>query len=160
MTKILLLIGAASASLLITASLSLAQAADAPAADTRPALHAGQDALYRALGEQAGIARLMDDFVERLMKDPRIGHHFKATKPDHLKARLTEQICVATGGPCEYQGATMQAAHAEMDITKADFNALVEVLQAAMDAQAVPFARQRQLLARLAPMHRDTITVR
>lgn len=167
MTKILILIGTASVGLLITASLALAQTANMPSQDDsqRTAATAVQpnpsgDALYRALGEQPGIARLMDDFVTRVMRDPRIGHHFKNTKPDHLKARLTEQICVISGGPCEYKGASMQTAHAEMDITKADFNALVEVLQTTMEAQALPFARQRQLLALLAPMHRDTITVR
>lgn len=38
------------------------------------------------------------------------------------------------------------------------FNALVEVLQSAMDAQGIPFAQQNRLLALLAPMHRDVIT--
>ena len=47
-----------------------------------------------------------------------------------------------------------------MDITKAHFNALVEVLQAAMAAQGIAFAQQNRLLALLAPMHRDIITVR
>jgi hemoglobin len=46
-----------------------------------------------------------------------------------------------------------------MDISKGDFNALVEVLQASMDAQGVPFATQNQLLARLAPMHREIVNV-
>ncbi len=35
---------------------------------------------------------------------------------------------------------------------------LLEVLQVAMDARNIPFATQNQLLARLAPMHRDVIT--
>ena len=45
------------------------------------------------------------------------------------------------------------------DITKGNFNALVEVLQQAMDAQGIAFGAQNRLLARLAPMHRDVITV-
>ena len=54
----------------------------------------------------------------------------------------------------------MKSAHAGMEINKAQFNALVEVLQVAMDARNIPFATQNQLLARLAPMHRDVITAK
>ena len=116
--------------------------------------------LYQALGEKPGITRLMDDFVNRVVKDPRIGGHFKDVKPAALKESLTDQICQLSGGPCKYEGADMKSAHADMDITKGHFNALVEVLQSAMDAQGIPFAQQNRLLALLAPMHRDVITIR
>ena len=129
-------------------------ASAAPAATTAPA------GLYQALGEKAGITRLMDDFVDRLMKDPRIGVQFKDTKPAAFKESLRDQICQLSGGPCDYKGADMKSAHADMDINKGHFNALVEVLQAAMDAQGIPFAQQNRLLALLAPMHRDVITLR
>ncbi len=122
--------------------------------DTAPA------GLYQALGEKPGITRLMDDFVNRLVKDPRIGGHFKDVKPAALKESLTDQICQLSGGPCKYEGADMKSAHADMDINKGHFNALVEVLQSAMDAQGIPFAQQNRLLALLAPMHRDVITIR
>lgn len=111
--------------------------------------------LYQALGEQAGIRQLMDDFVPRLKADARIGRLFKDTKPALLAESLTEQVCLLSGGPCAYKGASMKDAHADMHITRADFNALVEVLQQAMDARGIPFTRQNQLLALLAPMHRD-----
>ncbi len=116
--------------------------------------------LYQALGEKAGIERLVDDFVNRAVKDPRIGAHFKDTKPAALKESLADQFCQLSGGPCKYEGADMKSAHADMDINKGHFNALVEVLQSAMDAQGIPFAQQNRLLALLAPMHRDVITVR
>lgn len=116
--------------------------------------------LYQALGEKPGITRLMDDFVNRVVKDPRIGGHFKDVKPAALKESLTDQICQLSGGPCKYEGADMKSAHADMDIHKGHFNALVEVLQSAMDAQGIPFAQQNRLLALLAPMHRDVITTR
>ena len=116
--------------------------------------------LYQALGEKPGIARLVDDFVNRVVRDPRIGSHFKDTKPAALKESLADQFCQLSGGPCKYEGADMKSAHADMDINKGHFNALVEVLQSAMDAQGIPFAQQNRLLALLAPMHRDVITTR
>jgi len=135
----------------------------APAAMAQPAPAAPATApsgLYQALGEKPGIARLMDDFVNRVVKDPRIGGHFKDVKPQALKDSLTDQICQISGGPCKYEGADMKSAHADMDINKGHFNALVEVLQSAMDAQGIPFVQQNRLLALLAPMHRDVITIR
>ena len=139
----------------LLAAPAFAQTAAAQAAATAAAAPAG---LYQALGEKPGITRLMDDFVNRVVKDPRIGGHFKDVKPAALKESLTEQICQLSGGPCKYEGADMKSAHADMDINKGHFNALVEVLQSAMDAQGIPFAQQNRLLALLAPMHRDVIT--
>lgn len=124
-------------------------------AQTMPAA----DSLYRSLGEKAGIARLMDNFVDRLVKNVRIGSHFKNANLQNLKASLTDQVCQVSGGPCVYKGPDMKTAHADMDIRKGDFNALVEDLQAAMDAQGIAFGQQNRLLAMLAPMHRDVITV-
>ena len=116
------------------------------------------DTLYKAFGEKPGLTQLTDDFVDRLFKDPRIGAMFKDTKPANLKEQLRDQFCELTGGPCKYEGDPMKAAHAELGIRKADFNALVEVLQVAMDARGIPFHTQNRLLALLAPMHRDIIT--
>ena len=143
----------ASAAAVSTAAPPLGNGAD-NAGMTRPA-PAG---LYQALGEREGIARIMDDLVNRAMADARIGPIFKNTKAQALKDSLTLQICVLAGGPCVYEGDNMKAAHADFVINKGDFNRLVELLQFAMDGQNVPFTQQNRLLALLAPMHRDVIT--
>jgi hemoglobin len=113
--------------------------------------------LYRALGEKPGLTRLMDDFVPRLFTDPRMQPFFEGVKQEQLKQQLIDQLCQVSGGPCVYKGADMRGAHGNMEITKADFNALVEVLQDAMAAQRIDFRIQNRLLARLAPMHRDIV---
>ena len=125
-------------------------------AQTAPA----NDQLYKAFGEKAGLVTLMDDFMVRLLADARTGPHFKPSNQQRVKEQLVDQLCALSGGPCVYKGADMKSAHANLDIKKSDFNALVEVLQQSMDAQGIPFRTQNQMLALLAPMHRDTITVR
>jgi hemoglobin len=117
------------------------------------------DALFRALGGQAGIDAIVADFVPRLVVDPRLGEFFKKADQAHLAQMLAQQFCVVSGGGCTYTGLPMKTAHRDMDIAKGDFNALVEALQAAMDARHVPFSTQNRLLARLAPMHRDIVNV-
>lgn len=120
----------------------------------------GDDALYRALGGQDGLRRLMADFVPRVKADPQIGVFFKDTNLEELQKQLTQQFCLLAGGPCRYEGANMKNVHADFQIRKADFNRLVELLQQSMDARQIPFAAQNRMLAQLAPMHRDVITVR
>ena len=114
--------------------------------------------LYAAFGERAGIAALMDDFVVRLKADKRTAPYFEKSNMPELARGLTEQLCMLSGGPCKYTGASMKKAHDDLDIRRRDFNALVEVLQDSMDAKGIPFSTQNRMLALLAPMHRDEVT--
>lgn len=137
---------AIAASSLFTAGASLAQSA------------APTDQLYRAFGEKAGLVSLMDDFMLKLLADPRTGPHFKPANQQRVKEQLVEQLCALGGGPCVYKGADMKTSHVNLEIKKSDFHALVEVLQQSMDAKGIAFTSQNQMLALLAPMHRDIIT--
>ncbi len=119
---------------------------------------AADDALYQALGGEAGIARIVDGMLTRAYADDRIKKKFDGVKPQALNESIRKQFCQLSGGPCVYDGETMKNSHAQLALDKADFNALVEDLQLAMDDQRVPFAVQNRLLALLAPMHRDIIT--
>ena len=118
------------------------------------------DSLYRQLGGDAGLTRLMDDFMVRLLADARMQPFFKNVDQKHVKAQLVAQFCEVSGGPCKLKGPTMKQVHDGQDITKAHFNALVEVLQQSMDAQGIAFSAQNRLLAQLAPMHRDIVNTK
>jgi hemoglobin len=127
----------------------LARAAEAP----------GQDTLYQRFGGQPGLAALATDLVQRAAADARIGPFFAKTNAQALADSLAMQFCQVVDGPCRYEGPDMKTAHQEMGVRPADFNALVELLQAAMRARGISFATQNQLLARLAPMHREIVEV-
>ncbi|RZL39556.1 MAG: group 1 truncated hemoglobin [Rubrivivax sp.] len=116
------------------------------------------DSLYQAWGGKAGIRAVMDDFVPRLFTDPRTAPFFKDANRNNLLEQLTDQLCQESGGPCKYTGAPMKLVHDELGIGRRDFNALVEILQQAMDAKGIPFSAQNRMLARLAPMHREIVT--
>lgn len=119
-----------------------------------------RDDLYREWGGTTGIRAVMDDFAARLQTDARTARFFEKTDRVHLARQLTDQVCQATGGPCVYEGPSMAEAHAEMDITAADFEALVAVLQQSMAARGIPGAAQQAVLAKLGPMQRDIVTRR
>ena len=134
-------------------ALGLALLAAAPAR----AQTAGDETLFRAFGGEPGLVVLVDDLMTRLLADARMNPFFKDADQKHIKEQLVVQFCQVSGGPCKLAKPDMKKAHAGIDVTLADFNALVEVLQLSMDAQGIPFGVQNRMLARLAPMHRDIV---
>jgi len=119
--------------------------------------------LYDRLGGKKAITAVVDEFVSRVAADDRINHFFASTAsdPDRLasfKGKLVDQICQATGGPCQYTGKDMKTAHAGMGISGADFNALVEDLSGALDKFKVGAKEKGELLGALGSMKSDIVT--
>jgi hemoglobin len=116
------------------------------------------DALYRGLGGQQGIHSIVKALVPLVLADPRIKDAFTDIDMKNLALRLEEQFCVLGGGPCVYGGKDMVEIHDGLNITNAQFNALAEDLQLAMERNGVAARVQNQLLAKLAPMQRGIVT--
>lgn len=114
--------------------------------------------LAAAFGGRAGIARIAARTVELAEADPRISAIFESRDTVRLKRTLSEQFCYLLGAGCDYSGRDMKTSHAQMGVTRADMNALVENLQIAMREARVPFGAQNRLLAKLAPMSGVVVT--
>jgi hemoglobin len=114
--------------------------------------------LYERLGGYPAITAVVDDFVGNVAADRRINRFFARANVGRLKARLVEQICQGTGGPCVYTGGDMRSVHAGMGIRSQDFNALVQDLGKTLNKFKVPPREQRELVAILGPMKKDIVT--
>lgn len=132
--------------LLLAAGTALAQA---PVPD---------DSTYQGLGGKQGIKNIVSTFVKLVLADQRINANFRDTDKVNLEIRLAEQFCELSGGPCKYGGKSMADIHDGLNITTAQFNALAEQLQVAMEQHDVPSRIQNKLVAKLAPMHRDMVS--
>jgi len=115
------------------------------------------DRLYRALGGQAGIARVVDASLAEIHGDLRINFLFEKTDLADLRRLIIEQLCAATGGPCTYTGRSMEEAHSGLNLTDADFDAFVDDLVRAMNSLKVPADLQKQLLDLLGPMRPEVV---
>lgn len=124
----------------------------APTADGR------NDAMYRGLGERSGIDCIIETFMPILLADRRVGKSLDDADIPNLKVKLAEQFCAISGGPCKYTGKDMAEIHDGLNITSAQFYALVEDLQIAMARNDIAMPVQNSLLAKLAPMFRDVVT--
>jgi hemoglobin len=113
--------------------------------------------LYDRLGGKEAITAVVDDFVGRVAQDTRINQRFANTDIPNLKRLLVEQICQATGGPCQYTGRDMKTAHKGMNITEDEFNALVEDLKGALAKFNVGDKEQSELLGALGGMKGDIV---
>lgn len=118
-----------------------------------------QGSLYQRLGGQPGIEAVTGRFLEIVAADPRINGRFAKTDIPALKAKLVDQICEATGGPCKYAGKPMREAHAGMRITAAEFNAMGEDLAKALDFFGVATADKDELLKAIGSMKGDIVGV-
>jgi hemoglobin len=111
-----------------------------------------QKSLYDRLGGQGAVTAVVDDFVANVAADTRINAFFARADVPRLKRLLVEQICQGTGGPCVYSGRDMPTAHKGMNITDAQFGALVEDLVKTLDKFKVPDKEKGELLGVLGPM--------
>lgn len=117
-----------------------------------------EDSLFADMGGQAGIDRIVDASVDNYLADDRIKAIFDESNIDRLRAEFKVQFCQVAGGPCAYKGHDMTMAHKGLHLTNANFNAVVEDLQDAMDKVGLPFATQNRFLARLAPMQHQVVS--
>jgi hemoglobin len=121
------------------------------------AAHA-EDTLFADMGGKDVITRVANDTADNFLADPRIKATFDNTNMDRFRVLLAQQFCVVAGGDCTYTGRSMKDTHKGLHLTNADFNAVVEDLQKAMDKEGIGFATQNRFLARLAPMQHDIVT--
>ena len=108
--------------------------------------------LFDRLGGLDAIKAVVDDFAANVLADDLVNATFKGVDPVHFKQMMVDQVCNATGGPCEYKGKDMKTAHTGMKITEAQFNAVVGDLVKSLDKFKVPAKEKGELLAALGGM--------
>jgi hemoglobin len=113
--------------------------------------------LYDRLGGKPAIEAVTQTFLENVAADARINGRFANTDVPALKAKLVDQICEASGGPCTYAGEDMPTAHAGMSVTEAEFNAMGEDLAKALDIHMVPAAEKNELLGAIGGMKDEIV---
>ena len=129
-------------SLALVALAAPASAEDAPEAS-----------LYERLGGPYAIATVVDALIETLLENetlnanPAIDAARESVPKAGIKFHLTAMMCQATGGPEVYTGRTMEASHAHLNITEAEWAAMLVDFKATLDSFEVPQDAQDELLA-------------
>jgi hemoglobin len=115
--------------------------------------------LYERLGGIDAITAVVENFRDRVGGDERINLKFARSDLERLRKMLIDQVCEATGGPCQYKGRGMKEAHAGMRVTSGEFDALVDDLVHTLNQFKVPSREQGELLAILGPLKAEIVEV-
>ena len=122
-----------------------------------------QPTLYERLGGVYSIAAVVDDFIDRVMDDPRLNANPRVDEAHHRVSRAgfkylaTELVCWAAGGPQQYSGRSMRESHQHLLITATEWEAFLDDLQQTLDKFAVPPAEQAELKAIVASTRADIV---
>src|SRR5712692_8731937 len=112
-----------------------------------------QATLYERLGGIYSIATVVDDFIDRIMVDPRLNANPRVDEAHHkvpppgFKYLVTEMVGWATGGPQHYSGRSMGDSHRHLMITPEEWQAFLDDFQQTLDTFNVPQAEQAELVA-------------
>ena|SRR5579872_5808892 len=111
--------------------------------------------LYERLGGAYRIAALVDDFIERIIADPRLNENPRLKAANHrdsaagFKYLVTEMTCWATGGPQTYSGRSMADSHRHLQITEAEWQCFIDDFRQTLAKYDVPQPEQQELLVLL-----------
>lgn len=123
-----------------------------------------QKSLYERLGGVYAIATVVDDFIDRVMTDPRLNknplvdeaHH--RVPPAGFKYLVTEMVCWASGGPQQYTGRNMKESHAHLKITQDEWDAFLDDFGQTAKKFSIPDQEVGELAAIVASTRKDIVT--
>ena len=122
-----------------------------------------QKSLYDRLGGVYPIAAVVDDFIDRIMEDPRLNANPAVDEAHHRVSRagfkylVTEMVCWATGGPQKYTGKSMHDSHAHLGITAGEWAAFLDDFHVTLNKFGVPAAEQAELFAIIESTKKDIV---
>lgn len=106
----------------------------------------GDPPLYDRLGGMEAIEAAVDAFHERVAADDRVNGYFRGVDMAALTRHQADFFAAGTGGPVEYTGAEIAAAHAPLAVDDRAFDVFAEHLEATLVAFGVLDRERGELL--------------
>lgn len=114
--------------------------------------------LYEQLGGEEAIETVTTNLFDRVLDDEQLAPYFQGLEMDGHKRQLAAFISMVAGGPDEYDGQSMQKAHAHLGISTEEFEALAGHLEAALDEVGVSDKKKDELLASVGQFQDDVVS--
>ena len=119
-----------------------------------------QKLLYERLGGYDALAAAVDDLLPRLQSDHQIGAYWKGQNT-HSKKRgrqlLLDFLVSAFGGPANYNGLDMRAAHEGLNITESDWAVMERHAVAVLDKFGIQGQDRQDFLAAAVSLKGDIV---
>lgn len=118
----------------------------------------GTQTVYETLGAASGIRTAVDQFYDRVVADPELAEYFSGVEMSSLRRHQAAMLSEATGGPRQYGGREMGAAHAGLDIDDAAFTKVVGHLVATLESLGVDDHTVGTVAETLGPLRSAIVT--
>lgn len=102
--------------------------------------------LYTRLGGESNIAKVAADIFDTHAANPIIASRYKDSDRNRVIEKVTEFLCMATGGPQEYTGKNMVDTHRGMNINEREYMAVIDDILAVLAKHNVGQQEQQELL--------------
>jgi len=116
--------------------------------------------LYQRLGGMPAIKALVIGVKDRAVSDPRTREYFKGFDPEPIVEHFIQLACVATGGPCKYEGRPMKQVHKGLHITNAAFDAFMEDILFTAKKLKVKQAEQDEVAGLFNATRKDIVEIK
>lgn len=93
---------------------------------------------YERIGGGPAVSAVVDEFYRRLTADEQVSHYFDEVSLPTLKRHQALMITTILGGPNQYDGRTLDEAHAPLSITEADYHRVGSHLMSCLEDAGVP----------------------
>jgi hemoglobin len=103
--------------------------------------------LYERLGGEAIIRRIAADIFDNHVRNDVVRARYADSHRDDVIRVVTEFICMGTGGPQQYSGKDMLAAHRGMNINEREYMAVVDDIMAALESNGVGEREKQEMLS-------------
>ena len=117
------------------------------------------ESLYERLGGADNVKKIADLLVENHLSNPAISTRFESVDTGKLKMLANAFIAAGTGGPNNYQGRDMLTTHKGMNISAAEFMAVLDDALNALSSNGVGQPEQEEMLYILYSMRADVVLV-
>ena len=94
--------------------------------------------IFEKIGGEAAVDAAVDIFYRKVLSDDLISDFFDTVDMEAQHQKQKAFLTMAFGGPNEYTGADMRAAHKGMNLTEEHFGAVAEALVATLQELSVP----------------------
>ena len=102
--------------------------------------------LYERLGGEDKIRKIAADIFDNHVNNSAINVRYLDSDRENVIRLVTEFVCAGTGGPQHYSGRDMLTTHRGMNISAAEYLAVVDDIMAALDSNGVGDTEKQELL--------------
>jgi hemoglobin len=136
----------------------MAPSFDVPGTATAPT-HPSHPTLFESLGGAATVQEVVRRFYDRILADPLLVPFFEGTDVGQLRRHQAQVVTGILGGPAEYDGIGLRAAHARLAIADGDYDRVGGHLLAVLGELGAGAEAEATVVAALDRARAEIVTV-